>query len=176
MDNRFCVRTFSDFVKGHKLKLDKEPSVGAILDAATDLSRYKEVVFCGYGEPTTRLDVLKEVATALKKENKKIRVVTNGHGNLINKRPIAKELAGLVDAVSVSLNAETESKYNAICKPEFGAKTYNAILDFIKACVKNSIETEVTCVEVEGIDVKKCEGIAKSLGASFRLRSFGAVG
>jgi len=172
----FCIRNKTPFVKGHNLRLDREPSVEEILSAVGDPKRYREVVFCGYGEPTTRLDAVKSVSKALKAKGAKIRLVTNGHGDLINKRPIIKELAGLVDKVSVSLNADTESAYDSICKPKFGAGTYKRVLDFIGTCVANKIETEVTCLDLAGVDAKKCEGIAKSLGAAFRLRAYGIVG
>lgn len=172
----FCIRNQTRFVKGHNLKLDKEPSIEEIVKAIGDPKKYKEIVFCGYGEPTSRLDVLKAVARDVKSKGGRVRVVTNGHGDLINKRPIVKELAGLVDRVSVSLNAETESKYNDICKPEFGPKAYGAILGFIKGCVENKIDAEVTCLDLPQVDVKKCGIIAKGLGARFRPRSHGVVG
>lgn len=172
----FCVRNETPFVKGHNLKLDRDPSPEEIIKAIGDTSKYREVVFCGYGEPTLRLDVIRVVAGELKKRGLKIRVVTNGHGDIINKRPIAKELAGLVDKVSVSLNSDSAESYNFICKPKIGPDTYKGILDFIKSCISNNIETEVTCLDMKGVDVKKCEAIAKSLGAKFRLRRLGVVG
>lgn len=172
----FCIRTQTPFVKGHNLKLDREPAAEEVTSAISDPERHKEIVFCGYGEPTTRLEVIKEVSRELKKRGVKIRLVTNGHGDIINSRPIAKELAGLVDMVSVSLNADTESKYINICKPEFGQGTYKHVLSFIKDCAANNIETEVTCLDLPGVDIKKCEQIAKGLGANFRLRRLGVTG
>ena len=105
-----------------------------------------------------------------------VRLVTNGHGDLINNRAIAKELAGLIDKASVSLNTDKEDMYNKVCKPEFGPKTYKAIMEFIKDCVKNNIQVEVTCLDLPGVNISECENIAKSLGAGFRLRSIGRVG
>ena len=172
----FCIRTQTSFVKGHNLKLDKEPSVEEILSSVGDPERYREIVFCGYGEPTARLDVVKAVAQKLKTRGARIRIVTNGHGDLINKRPIAAELAGLVDRMSVSLNAETAEKYERLCKPEYGSATHKSVIDFIKRCVAAGIETEVTCLDLPGIDMKRCEEIAKGLGARFRMRSYGVVG
>ena len=172
----FCVRAQTSFVKGHNLKLDKEPSVEEIIKAIGDPSRYREIVFCGYGEPTARLDVLKAVAKSVKHQVPSVRLVTNGHGDLINNRAIAKELAGLIDKASVSLNTDKEDMYNKVCKPEFGPKTYKAIMEFIKDCVKNNIQVEVTCLDLPGVNISECENIAKSLGAGFRLRSIGRVG
>lgn len=172
----FCIRNFTPFVKGHNLKLDKEPSAEEIVKSVGDVKKYKEIVFCGYGEPTIRLDVLKAVSKELKEKGAKIRLVTNGHADLINSRPVAKELIGLVDKVSVSLNVDREDKYNSICKPKFGAGTYKHVLDFIKECIANNIEIEVTCLDLAGVDVKKCERIVRELGADFRVRSLGVVG
>ncbi len=172
----FCVRNKTQFVKGHNLKLDREPSADEILKAVGNPKKYSQIVFCGYGEPTTRLDAIKTVAKNLKEQGAKIRIVTNGHGDLINSRPVAKELKGLIDRISVSLNTDTEGAYNKICKPKFGPGTYRRVLDFIKDCTANGIETEVTCLDLSGVDVKKCEKIAKDLGASFRLRKIGIVG
>lgn len=172
----FCIRTETPFVKGHNLRLDREPTAEEILRAIGNPARYKEIVFCGYGEPTTRLDALKAISKEVRGKGLKVRVVTSGHGDLINGRPIVKELVGLVDRVSVSLNADTESKYINICKPEFGPGTYKHVLSFIKDCVVNKIETEVTCLDLPGVDIKECERIAKNLGANFRLRRLGVTG
>ena len=171
----FCVRSQTSFVKGHNLMLDKEPSAEELIAAVDDPKKYREVVFCGYGEPTLRLDVLKSVAQELKKRGARIRVVTNGHGDLINKRKIAKEIASFVDKVSVSLNADTKELYDKYCVPEF-PRAYDALKEFIKDCVANGIEVEVTCLDLPGVDVKKCEEIANSLGGKFRPRSLGVVG
>jgi len=172
----FCVRAQTSFVKGHNLKLDKEPTVEEILKAIGDAKKYREIVFCGYGEPTTRLDTVKAVCRELKKKGASIRLVTNGHGDLINKRPIVKELVGLVDHVSVSLNTDKEDLYNKVCKPSFGNGTYKAVMKFIKDCVDNGIKAEVTCLDLPGVDLKECAAIANSLGASFRARRYGVTG
>ena len=172
----FCVRQETSFVKGHNLFIDKEPSVEELLKAVIGAQGYKEVVFCGYGEPTARLDTVKVIAAALKNKGSKVRLVTNGHGDLINGRPIVCELKGLVDRVSVSLNAENSQIYNKICKPRFGPGTYDRVVSFIKDCVAAGIETEVTCLDIPEVDIKACERISTGLGARFRLRSFGIVG
>lgn len=172
----FCVRNSTEFVKGHNLKLEEEPSEEELLAAIGAGSGYKEIVFCGYGEPTLRLDIVRSVSKKMKEKGLKVRLVTNGHGDLINKRPIAGELKGLVDRVSVSLNAENAEKYDKICVPVFGHASYQAVLDFIKSCVANGIATEVTCVTVPAADIEKCGAIAGALGASFRVRSYGVVG
>jgi len=171
----FCIRNQTSFVKGHNLRLEREPSADELIKVVNDPKKYKEIVFCGYGEPTLRLDVIKAVAGELKKKGAKIRVVTNGHGDLIHGRRIAKELSGVVDRVSVSLNADTKEIYDKFCKPEFPA-AYEAIKAFTKDCVAHGIEVEMTCLDLPGTDAKKCAAIARSLGANFRPRSLGIVG
>jgi TatD DNase family protein len=173
----FCVRAQTAFVKGHNLKLDKEPTIDEILKAiGPDPEKYREIVFCGYGEPMTRLDVVKEVARWVKGHGARVRLVTNGHGDLINKRSIAKELVGLIDKVSVSLNTDNEKLYNKICKPEFGTSTHSAVLKFTRDCVENHIETEITCLNLPEIDMGSCKAVAAALGASFRQRMYGVTG
>jgi TatD DNase family protein len=173
----FCVRNQTSFVKGHNLKIDKEPSVQEIIDAVNSAKRPREIVFCGYGEPTSRLELIKEVAGVLKGSGSaKVRVVTNGQGDLINSRKIAKELVGLVDKFSVSLNTDTPELYDKYCKSEFGPGAYAAIINFIKDCVQSKIDLEVTFLDLPGVDLKRCEEMAKELGGAFRLRSLGIVG
>ncbi|MCX5715848.1 MAG: YchF/TatD family DNA exonuclease [Candidatus Omnitrophica bacterium] len=173
----FCVRAFTDFVKGHKLKLDNDPSAGEILAELKDIDKYKEVVFCGYGEPTLRLDIIKEVAAFLKKKNKQVRLVTNGHANLINGRSVAGEFKGLIDRVSVSLNVETKEKYVAVCRPRFGEKAFEEIKRFIRECKAAGIEVEVTCLDIPEADIEKCRALTeKELGVDFRLRRYNVVG
>lgn len=172
----FCVRSKTQFVKGHNLKLTGEPSPADVVKAVGDPKIYKEIVFCGYGEPTLRLDAIKAIASELKKKGARIRVVTNGHGDLINKRAIALELKGLVDSFSVSLNTDTESLYDKVCKPEFGPSSYAAVKKFIRSAVKAGMDVEATCLDLPGVDSGKCEEIARSLGARFRPRRLGIVG
>ncbi len=172
----FCVRNFTDFVKGHNLRLAGEPAVEDILRELKAADKYKEVVFCGYGEPTLRLDVIKAVAGELKKRAIPTRLVTNGHGDLINGRPIAGELKGLVDKVSVSLHVDSKEKYNKICRPSFGPDTYDAVLKFAKDCAANGIATEATCLDLPETDIEKCRAIARDIGATFRERKYGAAG
>lgn len=172
----FCVRSTTQFVKGHNLALDREPSVEDILKAIGDPAGYKEIVFCGYGEPTLRLDVIKRVAAEMKKNGLRVRLNTNGHGDIINKRGIAAELKGLVDSFSVSLNTDTEEAYNRFCRPEVGAANYQAVKDFIRSCVASGAEVDVTFLNLPGVDMDKCRKITGELGARFRPRHLGIVG
>lgn len=172
----FCVRQSSEYVKGHRLWLEREPTVEEIRTAAGDITPYDEVVFCGYGEPTMRLDVLKEVARWVKGRPQKVRIVTNGEGDLINKQPIVPELAGLVDKVSVSVNTADAGQYEALCRSDFGAEAYPAVLEFIESCKGVIPEIEITAVGAPGVDMKAVEQLARKMGVSFRARQYNEVG
>lgn len=173
----FCVRYFTDSVRGHNLKLEREPATEEIIRALGNTQGYKEVVFCGYGEPLLRLDTVLEVSRHLKKERIPVRIVTNGQGNLIHKRNIVPALAGLIEAISVSLNAEEGSKYFSLCRPEFGEGTYEKIKEFVRECKKYIPRVEVTVLDMEGVDVARCQRIAREeLRVEFRLRRYNHPG
>ena len=172
----FCVRYYTDFVKGHNLRLRKEPGAKELTDAIGDPKRYEEIVFCGYGEPMIRLDVVKEVAKAVKEKGGMVRVDTNGHANLIHKRNILPELKGLVDSMSISLDADNAEKYFKICQPAFGIETYKAVIEFIKEAKKYIPDVTATVVRMPEIDIPKCEEIAKDLGVKLRIREYNVVG
>lgn len=172
----FCTRENSDYVKGHKLNLLAEPSVGEILEAMGDIETYKEIVFCGYGEPTLRLDVIKEVASVIKEKGANVRLTTNGEGNRINGRKIAFELKGLVDRVSVSLNAQNPETFQEICNSVFGKDVYEDILEFIGDCKNQGIEVEITCLDINEEIIAGCKEVARRLGVNFRQRHLDVVG
>jgi TatD DNase family protein len=171
----FCIKFHTDYVKGHNLRLSEEPTEEELKTAIGDPSQYKEVVFCGYGEPLLRLNLVKSVATWIKQNNGKVRINTNGHGNLIHGRNILPELKGIVDSISISLDAHDEETYNRICRPAF-QNAFGEILNFIKEAKKFIPEVRITVVALEGVDVEKCRKIAEDLGVEFRVREFDVVG
>jgi TatD family-associated radical SAM protein len=171
----FCFRNFKRGVGGFTLKLDHEPSVEDVLSELEDALRmraWKEIVFCGFGEPTERLDLLLELASWIRKHygNVSLRLNTNGHGNMLNpNRDVAAELkAACVTKVSVSLNAGDEETYNEVCKPSF-AGAYAAVIEFIEKA-KPVLDVEVTAVTTPEIDIHKVEALTKQMGVKFRLR------
>ena len=173
----FCARTTEPWVQGYNLRLEKEPSAEDIIKEIGDPKVYDEVVFCGYGEPTLRLNIIKEVSKKIKEIGGKIRLNTNGHGNLINKRNILPELKGIIDTISISLNAEDNEKYNKICHPIFKNGTYEAVKEFIMEAKKYIPEVVATIVDVPEVDEEKCKEIAeKELGVKFRERRYNIVG
>ena len=171
----FCVKFRSDFVKGHRLRLSQEPTEEEITLSIGDPSLFKEVVFCGYGEPLERLDAVKDVARWIKERGGRVRINTNGHSNLIHGRDILPELKGIVDSISVSLDAHDEATYNRLCKPAY-KNAYAEIIRFIRQAKEFIPEVQATVVELEGVDIEKCREIAAQLGVKLRIRKLDVVG
>jgi GTP 3',8-cyclase len=170
----FCLRTWTDGVYGEVLTLAHEPEPDAVAQAV-ELEFLegpaREVVFCGFGEPTMRLDVVLHVAEWLRLRRIPARLDTNGHGQLLNPEvdvPAALARAGL-GAVTVSLNAADPESYDRICRPLFG-KAHRAVIQFAEQCVQHDIHTTLTAVDYPGADLAGCEAIATALGAAFRAR------
>ena len=172
----FCSRESNPLVKGHWLRLETDPEADEVIQAIGDPTQYAEVVFCGYGEPTARLEVLKQVAEHVKKRGGRVRLNTNGHGNLINDRPIAPELVGLVDEVSVSVNSADREQYVAICRPTHGAAAYDAMIEFIKDARERLPKVGVTALDYPGVDIEACRRLADELGVEYRQRKHTEVG
>ncbi len=172
----FCERKTFPYVKGHYLKLENEPSIDELIAAIGDPSGYDEVVFCGFGEPTERLDVVKSVAKYLKDKGVRVRLDTNGLGNLVNGRSISAELKGLIDHICVSLNSNLQEQYDALCKPAFGDRSYPELLKFIKEAKDAIPNTLVSVVDMPDVDVEACRKIADDCGVSFRLRKYNDTG
>ena len=174
----FCLRKQKDDVCGKEMWHDDNYTVQ---DVINQFDKYKnsaeEVVFCGYGEPFLKKDMMKSFCEYLRANfpKIKIRVNTNGHANAIYKTNVAKEFEGLIDSVSISLNASTEKEYDEICRPSV-KNAYEEMKKFAKFCKEAGMDVSMSVVtgfdDVHEIDVSKCEEIAKSLGAKFRNREF----
>lgn len=171
----FCLRDFTAEVYGEPLALLEEPEADDItraielefLDGVVD-----EVVFCGLGEPTMRLDIVLAVTEWLRLRRLRSRLDTNGHGQLLNPAvDVVDALAAAgLDAVAVSLNAADPATYDLICRPTF-AKAHRAVIRFAQQCVERGIETVLTAVDYPGADLPGCEAIATKIGAGFRARA-----
>jgi TatD DNase family protein len=177
----FCIKSATDSVGGVNLVLDEEnftheDIIREIKETYTENT--KEIVFCGYGEPLIKLDIVKNVAKFIKQNYSEVsvRINSNGHGNLIHKKNIVPELVGLIDKISISLNAENAELYQELSKSNYDADlVYQAVKDFISGCVKSGIDTTATIVTGFGdykIDVEKCKKITAELGAKFRIREW----
>ena len=174
----FCLRQNGDSVYGSDpLWLDREPTVEEVCRDIDrhDLNQYEEIVFCGYGEPTERLDDLLKIAGYIKsKSSIKIRINTNGLADLIYGGSTAHKLEGLIDSVSVSLNASNKEDYCREVRPEFGEKSFEAMLKFTKDCTRYVPEVVMTVVDVvtSKEEQKLCRAICEKTGAQFRIRPY----
>lgn len=178
-DCLFCLRQQKDDVVGTNMWLESEKITAQ--DVILQLKPHKDklnkgVTFCGYGEPTMKFSVLKEVAQHLKANypDVYIKVNTNGHGNFLNKKNILPELKGLVDEFSVSLNAQNKELYNTLSQPKID-NGYDEMLNFSKEAVDLGFKITMSVVskfEDYDVNLSECEKIAHSLGAEFRNREF----
>jgi cyclic pyranopterin phosphate synthase len=174
----FCFKRYKQGVGGFNLKLMLEPTIGEVkteLEEALRIHSWNELVFCGFGEPTKRLDILLEAAREARKHygrQLKIRLDTNGHGYALNPgRDVVSELkAAGAEKLSVSLNAENSETYQEICKPTFSG-AYEAVLDFVLKA-KSLLEVEVTAVMLPEVDLAKVQSVADSLGVKLRVRDY----
>ena len=173
----FCLRLRRDnSFYGYNLNLAADPTVSEMIEAATALAkagRYREIVFCGYGEPTCRVaDVLK-AAEALRKLALPLRLDTNGHGNMINGRDVVSELARVFDGVSISLNAHDRQSYVRLCRPDAGEKAFDAVMDFIKRAAASRMECTVTVLDHCGVNVEASRALVAQIPrARFRVRRY----
>ena len=174
----FCLRQNRDKVfNSDSLWLEREPTVKEICDSIDtwDLSKYEEIVFCGYGEPTERLEDLLKVAEYIKsKSSITISINTNGLADLIAGEKVAHKLEGLIDTLSISLNATNKEDYLKLVRPKFGIDSYNAMLSFTHDCTKyvpNVIMTVVDKVTTKE-EQEKSRVICESVGATFRVRPY----
>lgn len=174
----FCIRNNGDGAYGSdSLWLEREPTKDEILASIfeRDLTKYSEIVFCGYGEPTERLDVARECALAIKeKTGMKIRINTNGHASLIAGCDVAYLFEGAFDTVSVSLNTPNADKYVEMCHPVYKKDGFYGMLDFAKN-VNNYVQNTVLSVVRETLtddELRECEKIANDLGVKLRVRTY----
>lgn len=173
----FCLRHTKEMAESNNLWLKKEPTVEDVISEfeKLDLCFYNEIIFCGFGEPTERLNELIEISKYLKSkyENIKIRLNTIGLSDLRYNKKTAPLLEGLIDTVSISLNASTADEFYNITRNKFGIKSYEAMKDFAVACksyVPNVVFTVVDCIGED--EIKACREISNTLGITLRVRPF----
>lgn len=171
----FCIRDMTEGLgSADSLWLKREPSVEEVIDMLKEwkLENYDELVFCGYGEPTERLEELLEIAAWVKENTAlKVRINTNGLADLIHGRDTAQELSGLIDTVSISLNQADREKYAALCRPEFGEAAFDAILKYTKDVQQYVPDVAMSVVGViPEEDIAACRQIAAGFGIDLRVR------
>lgn len=177
----FCLRQ-----NGHKgsiyaddLWLDHEPSRQEALDdlLKRDLASYPEIVFCGFGEPTFRIDDILWLVDEMKKAVPKlppIRINTNGHANLIHGRDVTPELKGRIDVLSISLNGSTCEEYVRVTRPRDGDKAWEAMLDFTRKAAQVVPKVIMTIVNKDKTpeEIEACRAMCAELGATLRVREY----
>lgn len=173
----FCIRSNGDGLgSAETLWHKKDPTLDEIKTEIDnfDFSGYDEIVFCGYGEPTQALDNLIASAEYIKeKHNIKIRVNSNGLSDLINGKETAKLFEGVVDTISISLNAPDAESYHRVARSKFGLDAFQAILKFAENCKKYIPNVKFTVVDVIGNEeVEKCQKIADGMGIPLRVRKW----
>ncbi len=174
---RFCPKHNRKWVvQSYDLTLKREPEREEILAALGDPGIYHEVVFCGLGEPTQRLDVLLDVANVIKQQGGRVRLNTDGLANLIYQRDVTPQLARCVDAVSVSLNAHNAEVYERHTHPKLPG-AYPALLDFVRCAKAHGMAVTVTAIEgLADVNIAACRLIAETQGVAFRRRVLDQVG
>ncbi len=173
----WCVRNEQDEMDGeNSLWLEHEPTLDEAKEAfdALDMEKYGSIVFCGFGEPTQRLEVLLDLARYMRsKTDKPIRLNTNGLADLAYGEPTAPKLEGLIDSVSISLNYPTAEEYNNICHPRYGIRSYQAMQDYAVSCKAYVPDVTMTVVDVIGEEkVEACRKICEDLGVNYRVRPY----
>lgn len=178
-DCTFCLRNNGDTAYGsNSLWLEREPSPEEVIEQAKEIffDNCDGFVFCGYGEPTCRFDALIEIARMLKSAypDLPIRLNTNGQSELINSKESTKSLFGLIDSISISMNASNENDYDKLCHSVFGKRAYQAMLDFASNCVGNIPVVQFSVVEttLSDSDIEKCKETVDKIGAKLRVRKF----
>ncbi|MFA5098172.1 MAG: TatD family nuclease-associated radical SAM protein [Candidatus Margulisiibacteriota bacterium] len=172
----FCIKYKSRSFEGrHDLWLTREPQAEEVLKEVGNPARYRQIVFCGYGEPLIRLETVKKIAGELKKSGAYIRIDTDGQANLFHGRNIIPELAGLINELNISLNAQDSGTYEKLCRSVWGEKGYQAILDFAKKAKEASPaipKVVLSLVDLPSVNKEKCAQIAESLGVELRVRPY----
>lgn len=177
----FCLRQ-----NGHKgsiyaddLWLEHEPTREEIMAdfAKRDLGQYRELVFCGFGEPTFRWDDIAWTVDTLRAQGvalPPVRINTNGHGNHINGRDITPELAGRIDTISISLNGSNAEEYVAVTRPGHGEQAWEDMLDFTRRAAEYVTEVRLTVVNKDKTaeELEHCRALAERLGARLRVREY----
>jgi TatD DNase family protein len=174
----FCPKFNGNWtVQDFALRLTREPTVDEMVEAADNPAQYREVVFCGFGEPTLRLYEVLEAATRLRNLGARwIRINTDGLANLVHQRDVTPDLEKIIDSVSVSLNAQDAATYERHCRPK-DPGSYEAMLDFIRRVREFVPDVSVSAIEgLEGVDMEACAALAARLGVRFRHRVLGKVG
>ena len=173
----FCLRQTKEMLENNSLWLKEDPTANQIIEELKtyDLSLVPEIIFCGFGEPLENVGVVCEVAKYIKDTypNIHLRVNTNGLGNLVHGKDITPSLQGLIDTVSISLNASNAEEYLKVTRSRFGIKSYDAMLEFANLAKQYIPNVVLSVVDIIGEEeINKCQAICDNLGVKLRVRVF----
>jgi len=173
----FCPKhRASPQVHAFDLSLPQRPEVEDVIEALGNPEDYREIVFCGFGEPTLRLKPLLEIADYVRQHGGRVRLNTDGLANLVHKRNVLPELSGRIDALSVSMNAQNESTYQRHCQPALRG-SYAAMLDFLQRAPDYIDDVTATAIDgLDGVDIDACKRLAEQRNVAFRRRVLDVVG
>lgn len=170
----FCIRNGHDDMNGTNLWLDCEPDFDDVVNQLPDdLSKYDEIVFCGFGEPTYKIDLMCQLGRFFKSKGKTTRINTNGQANLIFGDDVTEKMVGAIDKVNVSLNASNAKEYQRICKSVFGEDSFESMLEFAHQCQDLGMDVIMSVVDIIGKDeVDACQQLCDERGLKLRVRVF----
>lgn len=172
-DCTFCRRKEDPFLRGYNLGMKKsdEPEARVYIDEIGDPKKYYEIVFCGYGEPTIRWDVVKQVAKYVKDNGGKTRINTNGHGNLINKRDITAEMQGLIDTISISLNSYDRKQYSDLM--QLSESYFDEMKNFAQLAKQYVNKVVMSVVSLDEVEIEQSRKVVEDeIGVEFRVREY----
>ena len=169
----FCKRKENPVLRGYNLGMERseEPSADVYIQEIGNPKNYSEIVFCGYGEPTIRWNVVKDIARYVKANGGMTRINTNGHSNVINKKDITPEMKGLIDVVSISLNTFDPKQYSELVGLE--SSYFDEMMYFAKKSKQYVQKVVMTIVSIDEVDIERARKITEEeIGAEFRVREF----
>jgi len=172
-DCTFCKRNTFPFISGFNLGMKKseEPAADEYIKEIGDPKKYDEIVFCGYGEPTIRWEIVKQVAAYVKANGGKTRLNTNGHGNLINHKDITPEMKDIIDVVSISFNSFDPGQYAQLMRLD--EKHFFEMINFAKASKPYVKKVVMSVVSLDEVEIEKSRKVVEDeIGAEFRVREY----
>jgi len=174
---QFCPKfNHSLQLNSYDLKLGHKPTETELIEAIGNPKKYTQIVFCGYGEPTLRLNTVLTVAEHIKQHGGKTRLNSDGLGNLIHKRNILADMKHLIDAISISMNASRPDVYDKHCRPQVEG-AYDAMITFLTRAPYYINDVTATAIEgLNGVNIDDCRSIARWLGVKFRSRQLDKLG
>ncbi len=173
----FCLRHTKKLTEKNTLWIQQEPTADEVEAELKkyDWDKFGEIVFCGFGEPTMALEVLLEVAAYIKNKrpDQKIRVNTNGLANLTYGKDVTGRFNGLIDTMSISLNASNAGEYLRLTRNRFGLASYQGMLDFAVLCKRHAPHVVLTVVDCVGEEeIAACRKVCESVAIPLRVRTF----